>query len=317
MAEVKFGWRVPAFPFDNSRRSTFIDQINKTMEKVEGRFDSAWVADHFIPWATMVSDEVDTLECMTTISYLAGAFPGLKFGSIVLCQSYRNPALLAKMGATLQILTGGRFIFGIGAGWKQDEYLAYDYEFPKAAARIGQLAETVKIVRKLWTEAPATFEGKYYSIKNAYCEPRPDPLPPIMIGGGGEQLTLRVVAEQADWWNIPGGTLENYARKLEVLRSHCEAVGRNYDEIVKTWGHEALTIAETEAEARRIAERNPLNSPTAIVGTPDQVVGRLQSFIDLGVEYFVLRFADFPNTAGIELFMEQVMPRLSSTQEGS
>jgi alkanesulfonate monooxygenase SsuD/methylene tetrahydromethanopterin reductase-like flavin-dependent oxidoreductase (luciferase family) len=138
-----------------------------------------------------------------------------------------------------------------------------------------------------------------------------------MIGGGGEQLTLRVVAEQADWWNIPGGTLENYARKLEILRSHCEAVGRNYDEIVKTWGHEALTIAETEAEARRIAEHNPLNSPTAIVGTPDQVADRLQSFIDLGVEYFVLRFADFPSSAGIELFMEQVMPRLNSTQKGS
>jgi alkanesulfonate monooxygenase SsuD/methylene tetrahydromethanopterin reductase-like flavin-dependent oxidoreductase (luciferase family) len=214
-------------------------------------------------------------------------------------------------------LTGGRFIFGIGAGWKQDEYLAYNYDFPKPVVRIGQLAETVKIVRKLWTEAPASFEGKYYSIKNAYCEPRPDPLPPIMIGGGGEQLTLRVVAEQADWWNIPGGTLENYARKLEVLRAHCEAVGRNYEEIVKTWGHEALTIAGTEAEARRIAERNPLNSPTAIVGTPDQVADRLQSFIDLGVEYFVLRFADFPNTVGIELFMEQVMPRLNPTQKGS
>jgi alkanesulfonate monooxygenase SsuD/methylene tetrahydromethanopterin reductase-like flavin-dependent oxidoreductase (luciferase family) len=244
---------------------------------------------------------------MTAISYLAGAFPKLYLGSIVLCQSYRNPALLAKMGATLQILSGGRFIFGIGAGWKKDEYLAYGYEFPEVPVRLKQLDETVKIVRKLWTEAPASFEGKYYRIEAAYCEPRPEPIPPLLIGGGGEKVTLRIAAEQADWWNFPGGTLENYAHKLEVLRGHCQAVGRNYDEIVKTWACEAITIAESEAEARRIAERNPFNGPTAIIGTPQQVADQLRRFTDLGVEHFILRFADFPNTAGVELFAEEVI----------
>lgn len=312
MTQIKFGWRVPAFPVDDSRDTTFVDQIAQNLERAQGKFASAWVADHFIPWARFQSDDTDTLECLTSMSYLAGAFPELDFGSIVLCQSYRNPALLAKMGATLQLLSKGRFILGIGAGWKQDEYLAYNYEFPKASVRIAQLSETVQIIQKLWTEAPASFEGKYYRIKDAYCEPKPDPRPPILIGGGGEKLTLRVVAQYADWWNIPGGSVENYARKLEALRDHCQAVGRNYDEIVKTWAGELVAIAETEAEAKRIAEASPFNGTSRTVGTPDQVAQYLRRFSDLGVTHFILRFADFPNPAGVELFAQEVIPRFQT-----
>lgn len=308
MANIKFGWRVPAFPVDGSRGSAFIEQITRTLDRVQGRFDSAWVADHFIPWAGFVPDDVDTLECWTSIAYLAGAFPELDFGSIVLCQSYRNPALLAKMGATLQALTGGRFILGIGAGWKEDEYLAYGYEYPKASDRITQLEETVRIIREMWTETPANFEGEYYSIEDAYCEPKPDPRPPIMIGGGGERLTLRVVAKHADWWNFPGGSVENYSHKLDVLHSHCEAVGRDYDEIAKTWAGEFVAVAESEAEARQIADASPFNG-AGIVGAPDQVTERLRAFTNLGVEYFILRFADFPDPAGARLFAEEVIPR--------
>lgn len=309
MTNVKFGWRVPAFPVDGSRGSTFVDQITNTLERIQGGFDSAWVADHFIPWAESEADDTDTLECLTSICFLAGAFPELDFGSIVLCQSYRNPALLAKMGATLQVLSGGRFILAIGAGWKTDEYLAYGYEFPRASVRIAQLEEAVQIIRKMWTETPASFEGKYYRIQNAYCEPRPDPRPPIMIGGGGERLTLRAVARYADWWNIPGGSVENYAHKLDVLRGHCQAVGRDYDEIVKTWAGELVAVAETEAEARRMAEASPFDGGSNIVGTPDQVAEWLRAFTDLGVEHFILRFADFPDTAGVELFAEEVVPQ--------
>ncbi len=308
MANTKFGWRVPAFPVDGSRGSTFIEQITRTLDQVQGQFDSAWVADHFIPWASFEADETDTLECWTSIAYLAGAFPELDFGSIVLCQSYRNPALLAKMGATLQALTGGRFILGIGAGWKEDEYLAYGYEYPKASVRIAQLEEAVHIIHRMWTETPADFEGEYYAIEDAYCEPKPDPRPPIMIGGGGERLTLRVVAKHADWWNFPGGSVENYAHKLDVLRSHCDAVGRDYDEIAKTWAGEFVAVAESAAEARQIADASPFNDG-GIVGTPDQVAEQLRAFTDLGVEYFILRFADFPNPAGARLFAEEVTPR--------
>lgn len=308
MRDVKFGWRVPAFPADDSRGPEFLAQITETLRRIEGQFDSAWIADHFIPWADFVADDVDTLECITAISYLAGAFPRLDFGSIVLCQSYRNPALLAKMGASLQALTNGRFILGIGAGWKEDEYLAYNYPFPNAPARISQLSEAVQIIRQMWTAAPASFSGDHYQIKDAYCLPLPSPRPPIMIGGGGEKLTLRVVAQHADWWNIPGGSVENYAHKLDVLRGHCEAVGREYDEIVKTWSGEVVAIAETDAEARRIAAGCPFDVGQRFTGTPDKIAAELGRFTDLGVEHFILRFADFPDTAGVELFASQVIP---------
>jgi alkanesulfonate monooxygenase SsuD/methylene tetrahydromethanopterin reductase-like flavin-dependent oxidoreductase (luciferase family) len=172
------------------------------------------------------------------------------------------------------------------------------------------LEEAIQIVRKLWTESPASFEGTHYRIENAYCEPRPDPVPPLLIGGGGEQLTLRLVAKYADWWNIPGGTYDNYAHKLNVLRQHCAAVGRNYDDIVKTWSAEAIAVAETEAEAQRIAAASPYNDHSTIAGTPAQVAEKLQAFVDLGVEYLIVRVLDFPNAAGIELFVQEVMPRL-------
>jgi alkanesulfonate monooxygenase SsuD/methylene tetrahydromethanopterin reductase-like flavin-dependent oxidoreductase (luciferase family) len=170
------------------------------------------------------------------------------------------------------------------------------------------LADTVQIIRKMWTETPATFHGKYYQIEDAYCEPKPDPLPPIMIGGGGEQLTLRVVARYADWWNLGGGTPESFAHKLDVLRSHCAEVGRDPDDIVKTVGG-VVAIAESEAEAQRIAKASPFSGGQGIVGTPDQVTAQLRAFTDLGVTHFILRFADFPHPAGIDLFAQTVIPQ--------
>jgi len=310
VTDLRFGWHAPSFPVDGSQRTAFIDQIINTLGKIESTFDSVWVDDHFIPWAQFQSDDTDYLECMTTIAYLAGMFHQIDFGASVLCQSYRNPALLAKMSANLQLFTRGRYLFGIGAGWKENEYHAYNYEFPRASVRIAQMEETIEIARRMWTETPASYEGTYYRIDNAYCEPQPDPVPPILIGGGGEQLTLRVVAKHADMWNIPGGTLENYKHKLNVLRSHCEAVGRDYDEIVKTWSAEVVALGETEAEAQRILEATPYSQPDPIVGTPQQVAAQLQQFVDAGVSYLIVRLVDFPKTAGIELFMAEVMPRL-------
>jgi alkanesulfonate monooxygenase SsuD/methylene tetrahydromethanopterin reductase-like flavin-dependent oxidoreductase (luciferase family) len=308
MTQIEFGWRVPAFPVDGSKGTEFVQQIMDNLGQIQGKFDSAWVADHFIPWANFQPDETDTLECLTAINYLAGAFPHLNFGTIVLCQSYRNPALLAKMAATLQLLSGGRFILGIGAGWKADEYQAYNYEFPKPAVRIRQLEETVEIVKRLWTESPVSYEGQYYRIENAYCEPRPNPCPPIMIGGGGEQLTLRVVAKHADWWNFPGGTLENYKHKLDVLRRHCDDVGRDYDQIRKTWACEQVAVASTQEEAQRMAAASPFSGNNLLVGTPEQVAEGLRSFTDVGVTYFILRFCDFPRSEGVLRFVEEVMP---------
>ncbi|MBI3960806.1 MAG: LLM class flavin-dependent oxidoreductase [Chloroflexi bacterium] len=314
MTPLQFGWHMHSFPVDGSRGPAFVEQIHNTLRRVHPYFDSVWVDDHVMPWAAWQSNDTPYLECMTTIGYFAALYPTLKFGSSVLCQSYRNPGLMAKMGANLQLLTGGRFICGIGAGWMVEEYTAYNWEFPKPSVRIAQLEEALEIVKALWTQSPASYEGKYYRIDNAYCEPRPDPIPPILIGGGGEQLTLRVVAKHADWWNIPGGTLENYAHKLNVLRGHCDAVGRDYDSIGKSWSAEAVVVAETEAEARRIAAASPYNRD-AILGTPEQVAGQLQAFVDLGVSYLIVRLLDFPRTEGIEMFAQEVMPRLSVSSE--
>ena len=309
---VRFGWRVPDFPVDGTTGHDFVDQIVETLDVLRGRFASAWVADHFVPWATFQAPTTDTYECWTTLCYLAGLFKDFTFGSIVLSQSYRNPALVAKMGATLQALTGGRFVLGIGAGWKQDEYLAYGYDFPEPATRIHQLDEAVQIIRLMWSQPRATFHGRYYHIDGAICEPKPTPPPPLMIGGGGRKLTLRVAATYADWWNFPGGTLEHYRELLDTLRGHCDKVGRDYASIMKTWGHECVAVAATHDEAQRMAQASPFYDPKApLVGTPDEVATQLRRFTELGVQHFILRFADFPRTNGARLFAQEVLPQFT------
>lgn len=312
MPELKFGWHMPSFPVDGSSGSAFTAQIHRTLERIHPHFDSVWVDDHLMPWAPWQPNDTPYLECLTTIAYLAAAYPSLQFGSSVLCQGYRNPALLAKTVANIQLLTGGRFLFGIGAGWLEEEYRAYGFPYPKASVRIAQLEEAIQVVRLLWTQSPASFQGSYYTIEDAYCEPRPDPIPPLMIGGGGEKLTLRLVARHADWWNIPEGSAENYAHKLDVLRGHCEVIGRDYNQILKTWSAEAVVVAETDDEARRIAAASPYDNHP-IAGTPERVADELQSFVDLGVKYLIVRLLDFPETAGIELFAREVMPRLRAS----
>lgn len=232
--KIKFGWVVPSQAPTVESNDSFVDQIIACLDELNGAFDSIWVPDHFHPPVPESDKATAVLECITTIAYLAAIYPRYDFGSIVIGQSYRTPGMLAKMGATLQLLTKGRFILGIGAGWKEDEYMAYDYPFPKPSIRIEQLAETAQIIRALWSETPASFAGKHYQIHEAYCEPKADPMPPIMIGGGGEKHTLRVVAEHADWWNWAFGDKDVCAHKMSVLQAHCNEVGRDFQEIVKT-----------------------------------------------------------------------------------
>jgi len=309
-----FGWRIPEFPVNGMKEQEFVSQILRSLKKVESSFHSAWLSDHMIPWADWQSPGTDNLEGWTTVNYLIGVFKHLTFGHIVLCNSYRNPALLAKMAANLSSFCPGRFILGIGAGWKKDEYQSYGYEFPKASARIGALQESVQIIRKMWTEDAVSFHGKYYRVDSAYCSPKPKPTPPIMIGGGGEKLTLKVVASHADWWNCPNLTLDQYKHKLSVLKGQCEKVGRDYSSIRKTWLG-CVAISKTPDEASKIAKTNAFTAnehmamQAAIIGTPEQVSHTLARFADLGVDYFILRFLDFPSTAGLDLFTHEVVPR--------
>jgi alkanesulfonate monooxygenase SsuD/methylene tetrahydromethanopterin reductase-like flavin-dependent oxidoreductase (luciferase family) len=308
--KIDFGWRVPDWPFDGSSAQTFRDQVFEGLEAIQGQYGSAWVADHFQPWLGSQDQTTGVFECWTELAFLAARFPQMDFGSIVLAQSYRPPALLAKMAATFQALSGGRLILGIGAGWKKDEYLSYGYAYPSAAERIHQLEEAVQVIRLMWTEPRATFHGQYYHIEEAICEPKPQPLPPLLIGGGGRKLTLRVVAKYADWWNIPGSSVEEYRERLGLLEEHCRAVGRDFGEIRKTYATDCVAVAPTAEEARRMARSNLLCDPEgAFVGTPDRVAGEIRKFVNLGVDLFILRFADFPSSEGAQLFAREVMPR--------
>ena len=200
------------------------------LELVRRDFRPVWFEDHFLDVGRY--QHHGRLEGWTLLTYLLPQYPELRFGNLVLGLAYRNPALVAKMAATLQALSGGRLILGIGAGWHKPEYDAYGWPFPSPGVRVRQLDEYAQIIRLMLTQSPASFTGKYFSIANAYNDPLPNPPVPLMIGGSGEQGTLRTTAKYADWWNFGLRPVEDFAHKKEVLQKHCAEVGRNFDEIV-------------------------------------------------------------------------------------
>src|SRR5437762_2089567 len=248
----------------------------RCIEALTAGFSTLWLEDHLQFGAN------DALECFTTLTYLAALYPQFHVGTLVLSQSYRNPALLAKMAANVQMLTGGRLILGLGAGWKEDEYIAYGYPFPPIGTRMDQLEEAICVIRAMWTQKPATFEGKHYAVRNAYCAPQPSPMIPLLIGGGGEKRTLAIVARYADWWNFNSCTVEEYAAKLAVLRRHCESVGRNPDEIRLTY-LSTLSVAEDPTKVLRHPQKH------YIAGSAAEVTRELERFNALGVRHFVFR----------------------------
>jgi alkanesulfonate monooxygenase SsuD/methylene tetrahydromethanopterin reductase-like flavin-dependent oxidoreductase (luciferase family) len=307
---VHFGWRTPDFPLDGSSSSAFRDQHYAVLDEIQGIFDSAWIADHFQPWMASLDQRTDTFECLTTLIYLCAKYPGLDFGTIVMSQSYRPPALLAKMASVLQTLSDGRFILGIGAGWKEDEYRSYGYDYPSPQIRIQQLDEAVQIIRGMFTLPKTTFHGKYYHVDEAICEPKPQPVPPIMIGGTGRKLTLRVVAKYADWWNGVGLSLDQFKEVSGILDEHCLAVGRDPKSVIRTFSTDCVSVASTSEEAESNARASRFyNANSGIIGTPDEVSARIEQYIQVGVEHFILRFVDFPGLDGIRLFRDEVLPR--------
>jgi len=313
-ASLQFGWRIPDFPEhrpENARdRATgFRDQIFHFMDIIHGHFDTAWAGDHFFPWAADMDQALDTLEPWTLLTYLMALYPRMRFVPSVLNQAYRPPALVAKMAAVLQLLSGGRLILGIGAGWKENEQRAYGYDFPPDRVRLDQLEEAAQIIRKMWTEDAPTFQGKYYSIENAYCFPRPDPLPPLLIGGFGPKRTLKIVAKYADWCNINDSGLDFCKSRLEILRDHCLTVGRDYDTITKTYICDCVALAPTHQQAVSIKDASYFSQYQPMVGTPDELADQIRAYAGLGFSHFILRFADYPRTEGVRLFIKEVLPR--------
>ncbi|MFM2072102.1 MAG: hypothetical protein RLZZ623_2365 [Actinomycetota bacterium] len=275
-------------------------------------YDSIWVYDHFHNVPRPAHEAV--FECWTTIAAISQRTSRVRLGQMVGCNSYRNPGVLAKITSTVDIISGGRLDWGIGAGWYENEYKGYGFEFPKPKDRIGMLNETVEIVRSMWTQGETDYDGKYYKLSRANCDPKPlqSPHPPIWIGGGGEQLTLRVVAKYADYSNF-GGQPDEWARKREILKGHCAAVGRDEETIGKTWSPEVF-IRETEAEIVAAGTQSlwaePFDKWRAgnLVGTPEQVCEKVQRYVDLGCSGFIPWCSDYPSTQTMDLFAEHVMP---------
>jgi F420-dependent oxidoreductase-like protein len=262
-------------------------------------YDSAWVVDHFhtVPTPTQ---EV-TFECMMTLAALARDTKNIRIGQIVACNSYRNPALLAKMASTLDVLSHGRLNFGIGAGWNEHEYKAYGYPYPDAPERLRMLREALQVIHAMWEQEEAVFEGKYYQVRGAINQPKGVQKPhiPILIGGGGEKVTLKLVAQYGDACNVQGD-LAMLQHKLDVIKGHCETVGRNFSDIHVTIGS-ACTIADTDEEALSLVPegaRNNLNN-SSLVGSPATVRERIAALEALGVHEIILNFP-FPSAKNLE-----------------
>jgi alkanesulfonate monooxygenase SsuD/methylene tetrahydromethanopterin reductase-like flavin-dependent oxidoreductase (luciferase family) len=285
--------------------SRLVEATFPYFDRVVAPFDSLWLPDHVQYGRHKVA------EGWTLLVWALARYPDKYAGHEVLCNSFRNPAHTAKMVATAQALSKGRTILGIGAGWNEEEYLAYGWPYPAAPVRIAQLAEAIELIRCLWSESPASYAGRHYRISNASCEPRPFPTPPIMVGGHGEKHLLRVVARHADWWNYGFRDHALYTHKQEVLKGHCREVGRDYDQIVQVL-RVGILIAETAAEVERL-KTAPFVRPMAdirLAGTPDQVTEALQRMIRQGADRLTVNFADVPRPDGTLLFAERVLPQL-------
>jgi alkanesulfonate monooxygenase SsuD/methylene tetrahydromethanopterin reductase-like flavin-dependent oxidoreductase (luciferase family) len=285
--------------------NAWMDNLDVVLPQLEGHFKSLWMTDHLF-WS-----DYFTFEAWTVLSYVAARFPHFDVGPMVMGQNYRNPGLLAKMGATLQVFSGGRFIMGVGAGWKEDEYRAYDYDFPPVGTRVDQFEDTLEILKRLWTHpGKVTYQGKHYSVTDAYCEPKPDPVPPIVIGARGKRM-LGLTAKYADWWNISDANFADFSDRLTVLNQQCETIGRDPNTIRKTW-FGRLVVAETEAEAAALGTSGLMKftRDNAFVGTPSQAVEQMLPFVENGVDYFMLDVLGLPNPETIAMVINEVIPKL-------
>lgn len=303
MSKVQFGISVPSGSRDKARRSEYMANVQKALDLASGHFDSAWFIDH------TQFDDADLMEGWTAVSYLSALNPQFTWGHAVICQSFRNPGLLGKMAATLQYMSGGRFILGIGAGWKEDEYTSYGYQFPSPGERVEQLDETLQIVKALWTEERATFHGKYYNIEEAWCEPKPDPLPIVMVGGSKPKM-LRLVVRHADWWNVSWTPIDDYREQVAECERACAEVGREVAGLRRTW-FGGCAVGRTEEQVLQLTQGR-IKAGDAFVGTAAQVIEQMRPFVDLGVDYFMLGCGGFPDLTTVELLRDEVLPALNS-----
>ncbi|GAA3611670.1 LLM class F420-dependent oxidoreductase [Microlunatus ginsengisoli] len=323
---VPQGWRHDLVDIEPARQWDVMRDLAQAADA--GPWESIWVYDHF--HTVPVPSEEATHEAWTLMSAFAASTSRVRLGQMCTCMSYRNPAYLAKVAATIDVVSGGRVEMGIGGGWYEHEWRAYGYGFPAAKERLGRLREGVEIMRQAWTTGSATLDGTYYQVDGARVWPRPlqEPAIPFWIAGGGEEVTLRIAARYAQYTNF-GGDPETFTRKSDLLRQHCSEVGTDFDAIVRSSNFNTI-IGETEAEVlQRIdaveARVAPYLGPektaqfigeyrndTALgVGTPEQIVEKLRAMQDLGLGYAIHYFPEAAyDRSGIELFEHEVIPAL-------
>ncbi len=295
----------PCYPSEHGNHFDTLLAVVRACE--QAGLDSVWMADHFMfPDEEDPEKEVPILECFGTLGALAAATTRIRIGELVVGVPYRNPALLAKSCATLDVISHGRSIVELGAAWHEPAFTAYGWPFPPVNERMEMLEEAVQIVDRMLTQRAASFSGKHYSIENAYNDPMPvqQPRPPIMIGGSGERVTLKLVARYADYCNVFGAPA-TVARLFDVLRKHCETVGRPFDAITRC-NHVGILIARDEAELAAKQERHP--DFGGIVGTPEVVVAQLQKYAAVGSQYVTFNLADAEDIGAIRLLGEAVLP---------
>lgn len=289
-------------------------------------WESVWVYDHFhtAPEPTQEA----THEAWTLMAALGAATKRVRIGQMCTCMAYRNPIYLAKVAATVDVISGGRLEMGIGAGWYEHEWRAYGYGFPDAPARLRMLREGLQIFQQAWRDGVATLDGEFYSVNGAICRPLPlqEGGIPIWVAGGGEKVTLKLAAQFADYTNFDG-TLAGFTRKSRILREHCDRLGRDFDSIVRSAeynvmiGRDEREVAERERAFLDRAQRlvpNGLDAARSSYqglpchGTPEQIVEQLKPIVDAGMAYAITYFPEAAyDRSGIELFEREVIPALA------
>ncbi|MCK9497131.1 MAG: LLM class F420-dependent oxidoreductase [Dehalococcoidia bacterium] len=288
-------------------------------------YESLFRSDHF--FSLSGPHDRDALETFISFVLVAEESSRIRFGPLVSSMTFRHPSLVARMAAQIDVLSGGRFILGMGAGWNVPEHEAFGLPFPPVRERMDRLEEGIQVVRTLWGDGPASFEGRYYQLKDVECYPKPVQSPaPILVGGSGEKRTLRIVAKYADEWNAVGLTPEGYRHKEEVLRQHCEAVGRDPSSIRRSMMAGFVVgrdQAEIHAHLGRIGEALPnlvrgnpdevlegVRNRGWLVGTPSEVVEQIGQREELGLERIMLQHHAQADFETLELIARDVLPQV-------
>jgi F420-dependent oxidoreductase-like protein len=311
---VQFGLQIN--PYYEGTTGNPWDQVLPVAKLLdESAFDSCWLYDHFLYEGGYSGHPFSepAMEVFTTLGAIAAATSRVKLGQLVLGMPYRNPALMTKMATTLDLISQGRTILGIGAGWHKREYEAYGFgDFPEIPDRMKRFEDGIKVILKLWTENPASHEGPFYRLLEVKDNPKPvqRPHPPIMIGGSGEKVTLRLVAQYAQFCNI-GGDVETVERRFGILREHCDRLGKPYDQITRSI-YQTVLIGKDEAEVAKKREQYADYIPRqgAMIGTPEQLIEQFGAYAKVGCQYAIFRMPDWNTVDSVRLFDERVIPAL-------